>query len=144
VLKTTLTLWYALAVLIGPAACCCSWVTAKAHAAVPQKAPAPKRVKACCSAPVGNSPEAQPAGKTPAHDPAKCPCKGQKKVVDSAPSPAAAPDPSAAHRLAEWVAVAVVPVLAPSALVATRTDSLAGPPPLGGRALLSAYHILRC
>lgn len=143
-MKATLTLWYALAVLVGPWACCCSWVTAKAHAAVPQKAPAPKRVKACCSAPVEAPPAAHPTDKTPAHDPAKCPCKGHKRVVDSTPGSAAAFDPSASHRLAEWVTVAVVPALGPSAFDAPRTDPPVGPPPLGGRALLSAYHILRC
>lgn len=143
-LKAALTIGYALAVLLGPGVCCCSWVTPKAHAA-PQKAPAPKRAKACCAAPATNTCETHPAGKTPAGDPTKCPCKQHKPVVDSSPGVATPFDASAAHRLGDWVAFTVVDWPDLSALDSSVAP--ASPPrvyPPGGRALLSAYHILRC
>jgi hypothetical protein len=141
-MKAVLTIWYALAVLHGPGVCCCSWVTPKAHA-LPQKAPAPKRAKSCCSAHAPTTCETTPAGMPPANDPPKCPCKPHKKAVDSTPGSVISAEVAASHRLAEWVAVVLAPDL--STLDPSRTAaSPCHVHPLGGRALLSAYHLLRC
>lgn len=133
-LKSALTLWYTLAVLIGPGVCCCSWASPKAQA----QQPAPKPAKSCCSTPTEPTCAEHPRG-----DPAKCPCKQHKKVAESNIG-AVAPDTTGQLRAADWVVASVSFDVTVSALHSLPVGSLDAPRPLGGRTLLAAYHILRC
>jgi hypothetical protein len=146
-MKSVLTLWFVLATLLGPGVCCCSWVAAKANAQ-PHKSPRPaalKPTKSCCSTPAVPTRVVQSRGEEPAGDPAKCPCKSHKKIAESNAAAVSAPDLTGQLRLAEWVAVAFVPAdAAVAALGSHHVTPADGALPLGGRGLLTAYHILLC
>ena len=145
VLKSVLTLWYVLATLLGPGVCCCSWVSAKANTQPHGLPSAPKPTKSCCSPPAAPTCGEHARGDKPSGDPSKCPCKQNTKAVESNVAAAVAPDVAAQLRLAECVAVTFVLFDATvTALVSQSAVPIAGAMPLGGRALLAAYHILRC
>ena len=142
------TLWFALATLLGPAACCCSFAhAAPAKTPTPESPEAPRPVKSCC----GKHHAAEPAARPVSHHdhgqpakPAKCPCDASKRALTSLP-PKPANEQPAGHAPALPVGPTADPFAA--SLLAVRTVRVAIPPSayhLAGRDLLAAYSVLTC
>jgi hypothetical protein len=145
--QAALTLWFTLATLLGPVACCCSLAAAAPVAPAtrpPAESPAkPQHARSCCKQHAAETTARATPHPSQPTKPARCPCESGQRLTSLPPKPSlAAPteQPPSFDPLSPADRHGALPHVARAAAAAAVQPVFH----LAGRDLLAVYSVLLC